>query len=291
MLTEKRRAEMTGHSNYIKASDDEKAEYLLDVTNEEFSMCRGFSHLTSVTYDKDAINLYNSLLDSIKKCNDNIKNNINKFIAFCRSLGIDDIFILRDLLEAGALEKLKVSKVSLIAMILDFKLEQNDNEIPRVEGEIISQATANRIINQHNLSNPPAVIDVVAREVDLNGQVQYADADNNAKLEYYKNVINSNIALQDEFYLPESQLKNLVDMFESPVFKQRMTEFGIVPNEYGPDFTELRNYTNMDRTRYNLCLTARTRDKHRNIIVTLNTANTDYISIFTDLRKVCNKSR
>ena len=80
-------------------------------------------------------------------------------------------------------------------------------------------------------------------------------------------------------------------MLTSPVFKQTMTEHHMVSNKFGPDFTELRHYENFDRTRYNLVLTARTTDKRRNIIITVNTANTDYIGVFTDARSVCNKSK
>ena len=298
MLTETRKREMTGHNGYVKSSNNEKAEYLLNVSNDEFEIGRGFKYLYGVTTDEDAKNLYNKLIDAVKKCGKNIKTDIYTFIAFCKSLGIDDIFILRDLLKTGLESKAKISRVSLIAMIIDFtpkdKEKENkpkENEIPRVEGEIISQATANRILNQNNLVNPPVVIDAVAKEVDLNGQVRYADADNNTKLSYYKDTINSNILLQENFYLPESHLKNLVDMLTSPVFKQTMTEHHMVSNKYGPDFTELRHYENFDRTRYNLVLTARTTDKRRNIIITVNTANTDYIGVFTDARSVCNKSK
>lgn len=188
-----------------------------------------------------------------------------------------------------------------IDSILDSKIKERDkskrvkykkeNDIPRVEGEIIAPATANRIINQHNLNNPPAIIDAVAKEVDLNGQVRYADADNATKINYYKDTINSNILLQEDFYLPESHLKNLVEMLTSPKFKQTMAYYNMVPNKYGPDFTELRHYTEYDKTKYNLVLTARTTDKRTNIIVTVNTANTDYIGVFTESRNICNKSK
>lgn len=298
MLTETRKREMTGHNGYANSSNNEKAEYLLNVSNDEFEMGRGFKYLYGVTTDEDAKNLYNKLIDAVKKCGKNIKTDIYTFIAFCKSLGIDDIFILRDLLKTGLESKAKISRISLIGMIIDFtpkdKEKENkpkENEIPKVEGEIISQATANRILNQNNLVNPPVVVDAVAKEIDLNGQVRYADADNNTKLNYYKDTINSNILLQENFYLPESHLKNLVDMLTSPVFKQTMAEHHMVSNKFGPDFTELRHYENFDRTRYNLVLTARTTDKRRNIIITVNTANTDYIGVFTDARSVCNKSK
>ena len=293
---------LQNYSTYEAKSMEEKIKFLTETyTDALHVVCRNDHSPKSMLKKSEDIELYSMFIDQLKN-ETNVKNLVKRiiaFVAFCKSIKIHDKFILVFCIDLGILDKLSMSKKEFVLRFIfgiksDAKHEEpkeKENDIPRAEGEIIAPATANRIINQHNLSNPPAVIDVVAREVDLHGQAQYADADNNTKLNYYTDTINSNILLQENFYLPESHLKNLVDMLTSPVFKQTMTEHHMVSNKFGPDFTELRHYENFDRTRYNLVLTARTTDKRRNIIITVNTANTDYIGVFTDARSVCNKSK
>ena len=277
------------HDIYESKTREGKISFLTNTAVSQLDMPGKNTHSPISMINEGDIKTYNHLYKSM---NDN-KNEeaTRKFISFNKVNKINDRFILLSCIEAGVLEALNISKDEFIK---NFILPDNNSgkALPVVKGEVISQEAFNKIVNQNRLQNPPTntVVDTVAKEIDLNGQVNYVDGDNNTVIDYYKNTLLSAINFQENIALPISHMKNLVDMLNSAVFKQTMNNMLMVPNEKGPDFTELRNYP-FDKTKYNLCLTARTTDKRRNIVICINTADITSMSVFTADRKVCNKSR